>query len=224
MAADRLLIFTELPVAASTRHSLVPPLSNDDAEELYDACLRDVIALAARERGRLELWFSGGKRARKYFEREFPHLEHHAQNDGSPGERLADAFERSFRDGAERVVVLGSNAPTVPDTMLTSAFHDLHDADAILGPAVDGRYFLTGLRTAAWPRARSILVEAPEPSSGPWEAALAAAAKNGLDVRILPGWYQIGGPDDLRRAREHALPESHLGRWLAGPGAALFMP
>ncbi len=200
---------------------MVPPLTAIQAAELYEACLRDVIALAARERGRLELWFSGGDTARKYFEREFRHLLREPQTWGSLGQRLADAFDRSFQDGAERVIAIVSDSPTLPETTLTSAFHDLHEADAVLGPTRDGAYYLVGLRARAWPRASRMFLGVPWIATHVWEATLLRAAEAALDLRILPGWYLIDRVEDLEQAREHAPADSHLGRWLAGHGAKL---
>lgn len=219
MAPDRLIIFAKPPKPGAVKTRLVPPLSEREAAEVYEASLRDVIALAARERGRVELWFPGGDAAGDYFAREFPHLLRRPQADGSLGDRLADAFARSFTEAADRVVAIGGDSPTLPDTTLTAAFHDLQEADTVLGPALDGGYYLVGLRADAWPRARQLFTGVPWSSPGVWEATLARAEQAALDVRILPGWYDLDRIEDLQRVRQHALPESHIGRWLAGPGA-----
>ena len=57
MALDRLLLFAKAPVSGRVKTRLTPPLPPDEAASLYDACLRDVFALCARERARVELWY-----------------------------------------------------------------------------------------------------------------------------------------------------------------------
>src|SRR5690606_23343946 len=129
----------------------------DEAASVYEACLRDVLALAARERARIELWYEIEARAREYFEAQFAHLPRAAQVPGGLGDRLHDAFAWSFADEAERTVIVASESATMPDGALTAAFADLREADVVLGPTRSGRPYLVGLRAACWPRAAALL-------------------------------------------------------------------
>jgi hypothetical protein len=58
---------------------------------------------------------------------------------------MEDAFARAFADGAERVVIVGSDLPDLSAALLRRAFHALDDHPAVLGPARDGGYYLLGL-------------------------------------------------------------------------------
>ena len=215
MGADRLLVFARRPVAGLRETRLTPPLPPDDAAAVYEACLRDVLALAARERARIELWYEVEGRAREYFEAEFAHLPRAEQVPGSLGDRLHDAFAWSFADDTERAVVVTSESPTMPDGALTAAFTDLREADMVLGPTRAGRPYLLGLRAASWPRAAALLREVEWGTPSCVRSAIERANAEGLALRVLPGWYGIENPEDLARAREDARPESHLARWLA---------
>lgn len=215
MGADRLLVFARRPVAGLKEMRLTPPLPPDDAAAVYEACLRDVLALAARERARIELWYEVEGRAREYFEAEFAHLPRAEQVPGSMGERLHDAFAWSFADGTERTVIVTSESPTMPDGALTAAFADLREVDAVLGPTRSGRPYLLGLRAACWPKAAALLRGAAWGTPGCVRDAIEQANGAGLALRVLPGWYGIEEPRDLVRAREDVRPESHLARWLA---------
>ncbi|HET9985358.1 MAG TPA: TIGR04282 family arsenosugar biosynthesis glycosyltransferase [Longimicrobiales bacterium] len=223
VAADRLLVFARRPVAGRVKTRLTPPLAPDDAAQLYEACLHDVVATAARERARIEIWYDGGAEAEAYFAREFPLLARAPQAPGSLGERLEDALARSFADGAERVAVVGSDAPTLPLSSIAAAFDDLHEVDAVLGPAADGGYYLVGVRAAGWPRAAALFRSIPWSTDEVLRASGERAAEAGLEIRLLPGWYDLDRAEDLVRAREDADPESHLGRWLAGPDGARYL-
>ena len=106
-------------------------------------------------------------------------------------------MERS-RAGAERVVVIGSDSPTLSRRLLLRAFAALRRAQAVLGPARDGGFYLIGLRVrgqeieglldgVAWggPQAfREVRVH------------LLAA---GLRVALLPESYDVDTAADLNR-------------------------
>lgn len=218
MAADRLLVFAERPTAGEVKRRLMPPLSAQAAAALYEACLRDVVARSARERGRVEIWHARGRADESYFADAFPHVLPRVQRDGGVAARLADAFARSFDDDAERVVIIAGDVPTLPDGRLTAAFEDLREADVVLGPREAGGCYLIGLRDRAWPRAAALFRDVDWTPTAPLDATLATAAASSLELRLLPAWYDIDSPADIERARADVLPDSHVASWLRANG------
>ena len=68
------------------------------------------------------------------------------QGEGDLGSRLTKAFEDVFAEGADRVVIIGSDCPTVTVDDIERAWSALRTHDLALGPATDGGYWLIGLR------------------------------------------------------------------------------
>ena len=68
------------------------------------------------------------------------------QGGGDLGERLHRAFVSAFTAGAERVVIVGSDCPEVKAADIRNAWRESKSHDLVLGPAVDGGYWLIGLR------------------------------------------------------------------------------
>lgn len=68
------------------------------------------------------------------------------QGAGDLGARLEHAFAASVAAGYERALAIGTDCPylTVPDLREASAALDSHEV--VLGPALDGGYWLIGLR------------------------------------------------------------------------------
>ena len=56
------------------------------------------------------------------------------------------AFLERFESGARRVVIIGSDSPEISATDICEAWEALKSLDVVLGPAVDGGYWLIGLR------------------------------------------------------------------------------
>jgi uncharacterized protein len=71
------------------------------------------------------------------------------QGSGGLGLRLQRQLARAFSQGWQQVVLVGSDLPQLAPTDLHAAFAALAAAPLVLGPAVDGGYWLVGLRTPA---------------------------------------------------------------------------
>lgn len=223
MAADRILVFARRPAAGLVKTRMTPPLPPDEAACVYEACLRDVIAHAARQRARVELWFDQVPGAHDYFVTEMPHLPAYAQAQGDLGAKMLDAFARSFGDAAERVVIIGSDLPTLPDNILNAAFDDLHEVDVVIGPSLDGGYYLIGLRALAWHAGQRLFGGVGWSGSDVFKTTMGHIERSGLSSRVLPGWYDVDTIDDLRQAIQDAAAESNLSRWAARPEAIHFL-
>jgi rSAM/selenodomain-associated transferase 1 len=62
------------------------------------------------------------------------------------GERMENALARAFADGHDRVIIIGSDCPGVTTGLLREALDRLERADLVIGPALDGGYYLLGMR------------------------------------------------------------------------------
>jgi rSAM/selenodomain-associated transferase 1 len=223
MAVDRLLVFAKAPVSGRVKTRLTPPLPPDEAAALYEACLRDVVALCARERARVELWYHDDGRAAAYFADEFPHLTQAEQSAGHLGEKMRNAFARSFADGAQRTLIVGSDVPTLPESLLNAAVSGLRDAEMVIGPTLDGGYYMIGLTQDAWSRAHALFDDVEWSTDAVFRATVDKATQAQLQMHVLPGWYDIDTIDDLRQALLDAQPDSNLARWGARPDVTHFI-
>jgi rSAM/selenodomain-associated transferase 1 len=68
-----------------------------------------------------------------------------AQQGADLGERMAHAFAVHFGRGDRPVVAIGADAPGVGAATVREAVQALGETDVVLGPALDGGYYLLGL-------------------------------------------------------------------------------
>jgi glycosyltransferase A (GT-A) superfamily protein (DUF2064 family) len=66
-----------------------------------------------------------------------------AQGKGGIGQRMQRIFDRN---GQGRLIIVGTDIPFVTASVIADALRRLASADAVLGPAEDGGYWLVGLR------------------------------------------------------------------------------
>jgi len=71
------------------------------------------------------------------------------QNGVTLGDRMKDAFERTFRAGADASVIIGTDVPELDQATVDEAFERLKNHEVVIGPSTDGGYYLLGMRSPA---------------------------------------------------------------------------
>jgi len=61
------------------------------------------------------------------------------------GVRLRNAFADVFQRGYHSCILIGGDIPEITSDIIEQAFQDALDADVVIGPAVDGGYYLVGM-------------------------------------------------------------------------------
>lgn len=151
-AEAALIIFAKAPLPGQVKTRLCPPLTPDEAATLHGTFVLDV----------LERSGDAQRRARVAFDRHLccaPSADHvyfkilgarhgvglDTQTGEDLGTRMLHAFETLFARGYRRVLVVGTDIPTLSPGLLNEAVEHLDDHDVVLGPALDGGYYLIGL-------------------------------------------------------------------------------
>ncbi len=62
------------------------------------------------------------------------------------GERMKNAFIEAFAMKFKRVLLIGSDIPDLPLEFIDTAFEYLNHGEVVIGPSVDGGYYLIGFR------------------------------------------------------------------------------
>ncbi len=119
------------------------------------------------------------------------------------GAELGERMQAAAADaGAERVVILGSDAPTMPGDRIVEAFRALDSAPAVFGPTDDGGYYLVGLRGAQ----PALFAGIPWSTAEVMAETRKAAARAGLAIAELSPWYDVDRREDLERAVADGFP------------------
>lgn len=196
-----LTVMAKAPLAGAVKTRLVPPLTPDEAATLSVCFLRDTTAnisgiAATGDADGLVAYTPAGAEAA--FDRLLPEGFKLLQQQGeSLGDRLFNATGELLNHGYESVCLINSDSPTLPRAILATVVASLaRPGDrVILGPSEDGGYYLIGLKHAhrclfdriAWSTA-DVLADTVERAAG-----------IGLDVELLPAWYDVDDAAALRR-------------------------
>ena len=111
------------------------------------------------------------------------------------GERMSNAFARTFESGRDKVVLIGTDCPTLQSQHLLQAFEALNHSDLVLGPAIDGGYYLIGMKSSAAYLFEGIAWSTSQVLS----QTLHVAYQQGLIVTLLPELDDIDTQEDWQR-------------------------
>jgi rSAM/selenodomain-associated transferase 1 len=135
-------IFAKQPIAGKCKTRLSPPLSLEEAADLYLCSLRETVARLQRGSDYdLVICYTG---ARSWFEQTFPGIPLLPQQGADLGLRMAAALKGFLRQGYRQAVLVGSDAPDLPLELVGQAFSALQQAEVVIAPATDGGYVLIG--------------------------------------------------------------------------------
>jgi len=218
-------VFVRAPERGRVKTRLAALLGADAALALYEAFVDDTRRLcAACQPGfATALWVDAPGAAGAGLDAYGAAWARREQPAGTLGARLAHAFEVEL-EARPRALLIGSDAPSLPAAYLGLAERALAQAPLVLGPAVDGGYYLIGARRELAAQLPALLDRVRWSTAHALADTCGAALALGIDVRLLPPWFDVDdrpGLDLLRLQlwrQPQAAPAS--ARCLTGLGRA----
>jgi uncharacterized protein len=190
-----LAVIAKEPVAGLAKTRLAPALGEEGAARAAAAMLADTLAAVGSVGADPWLCFTPTD-ARERLRRFAPGFRLLAQAPGDLGDRLAACLADLLAAGADRVAIVGADTPHVPIASYRQAFALLEQADVVLGPALDGGYYLVAAKTAR----PELFVGVPMGTELVLAETLSRAARGGLVVALLPPLRDLDRVEDLADA------------------------
>ena len=194
--ANALAVMAKAPIAGEVKTRLVPPLTQEQAADLYRALLLDQLEhLSGLTVAELYLVFAPNSAAPLMWQLAPPNFYCFAQRSGDLGERMNAAFIDLWQLGHRSVVVIGSDLPALPLDFFGTAFGLLATSahQVVLGPSRDGGYYLVGMnqptpemfQNMTWSH-NQVLAQTME-----------RLARLGIAAELLPTWFDLDTVEDL---------------------------
>ena len=205
--SEAIVLFAKAPRPGRVKTRLIPALSAEDSATLYEAFVRDMwerLRVVAPDSCFL------------YSDRAWPPYVELAgagraalQRGGDLGEKLLHCFEELSTQGYARMLIVGSDGPTLPAEYLRQGLDRLASQDAVLGPTLDGGYYAVGCRVP----------EAEMFNQVAWSTSATLAHTErafegiGWSMERLPPWYDVDTIDDLRRLAADSDLHGYTRQW-----------
>lgn len=199
------IVFAKNPIPNYVKTRLIPRLSADQAAALYRAFLTDwcetlselstinLIVAYTPEGSQPDLQTIIGD-AVTYI----------PQTGDNLGERLTSATYWASENGYEKIIITGSDSPTLPLVYISQAVEALDTSDIVIGPSVDGGYYLIGLSNQSLTAVLPTIYEGIAWSTKHvFQQTVERIHKINAKLKLLPVWYDVDTPEDLDFLQAH---------------------
>ena len=196
-----LVIFAKAPIPGEVKTRLCPPLTPDEAATLHGSFVLDMLERTKLAVAQLQLPFHRYLACAPSSELVFFKIMEERQGvrlldqvGKDLGRRMHRTFVDLFAKGYKQVLIVGTDVPTLPLSVYQEALTLLSRSDVVLGPALDGGYYLIGLTKPAEQLFTGV----------PWstDQVLAVTQQNakalGLSVKLTTAWRDVDTIADLQ--------------------------
>lgn len=192
-----LIIFAKEPKKGSVKTRL-NNLSESKRLNLYKAFLKDTVHSAKQVNCQQRIIAYESRRgAPAYLKKIAPQFRFYKQKGINLGERMYRAFRQAAKTKPCKIVIIGSDSPTLPVSYIEDAFNFLDKHDLALGPSHDGGYYLIGLKKNCFRLFKGIEWS----SDKVFRDTLKNARKSKKKVGVLGQWYDVDTPQALRQLK-----------------------
>ncbi|MFL7893714.1 MAG: TIGR04282 family arsenosugar biosynthesis glycosyltransferase [Anaerolineales bacterium] len=194
---NHLIVFAKRPLAGHAKTRLGEKIGLEESAGIYARFLyQSLFELVALERADIIIELSLASSADvPYFRFAFPEFQISSQTGGNLGQRFTKSFQKAFDQGATAVVVIGTDIPDLNRTILQSAFDALSENEVVIGPDLDGGYYLIGTRL----RDATLFKNIDWSSERVFQQTERLILAQGLTMFYLPTLSDVDTDEDFRR-------------------------
>jgi uncharacterized protein len=196
-----LVIFAKAPIPGEVKTRLCPPLTPDEAATLHGSFVLDMLERTKLAVAKLQLPFHRYLACAPSSELVFFKIMEERQGTrllDQVGEDLGWRMHRTFVDlfakGYKQVIIVGTDVPTLPLSVYQKALAMLGRSDVVLGPAMDGGYYLIGLTKPA----EQLFTGVPWSTDQVFAVTQQKAKTLGLSVELTTAWRDVDTIADLQ--------------------------
>lgn len=195
-SGDLLVVLMRWPEPGTGKSRLAAALGVDAAHRLHRAFVLDTLGWSAAW-PRLVAFNPPSARAR--VAAAAPGASLVAQPEGDLGARLGHALAAGFAGGALRVLLVGSDSPTLPDSLLDACLDAAGAGGVSLVDARDGGFVAIAAARPAAPRLPAVFAGVEWSTERTAAQVRAGAARAGVRAGDAGSWYDVDEAADLER-------------------------
>ena len=200
-----LIVFAKNPVPSQVKTRLIPTLSPEQAATLYTAFLTDWCeTLGKLSEVDLVIAYTPAAAQSNLQALVGDDAIYIPQMGADLGERLTSATQWAAAHEYTKILLVGSDSPTLPTSYISQALAMLDSQDIVIGPSTDGGYYLIGFSaetlTTTVPH---VFKEIAWSTADVFQQTVARIGSVQATIGLLPPWYDIDTAEDLAFLHAH---------------------
>ncbi len=193
---NALLMFTKSPIIGKVKTRLQPELSPKESLQIYKAMVEDNVEKHNNlQFCDLKIFYYPSDSEKEMKDWLGNDIDFYPQKGKDLGERMHNAITKILSQNYKKVLLIGSDIPTVNKSSIVRGFAKLETFDVVLGPCEDGGYYLIGMKEAH----AKLFQEIPWSTSEVLHLTKQKAQKESLDLIQLELKSDIDTFEDLSR-------------------------
>jgi len=191
-----LIIFTKAPIPGQVKTRLCPPLTPDEAATLHGSVVLDILERSETIQGVDRILACAPSQHHPFFQvmKGRQTISLWEQVEENLGRRMDQALQSAFTTGYSSAILVGTDLPTLSLPILQQAYQELVHCDVVLGPTLDGGYYLIGLNQPA----PDLFIDIPWSTKNVLNLTQQKARALGLSVTLLPQQRDLDTVEDLK--------------------------
>lgn len=141
---NALIIFTRNPELGKCKTRLAKTLGDQAALEIYKYLLNHTAQTSKKVSVDRFVFYSNQIMSNDIWNSDF--FIKKSQTGTDLGERMENAFSELFQLGYEKCLIIGSDLLDLNAEIISEGFQKLNQHDYVIGPALDGGYYLFGMK------------------------------------------------------------------------------
>lgn len=191
-----LLLFVKYPKKGLVKLRLCKDLNEENVVELYRCFVQDALEMINRTDIPFFICIYPAEEKQKFQDwLGVTHL-YLPQQGQDLGERMKNCFITVFKKGYKKAILLGSDSPDLPSEYITNARKILQTKDMVLGPTVDGGYYLIGCQKTSF--TPTVFDDIPWSTPTVLQKTVMKIQQENRSIGLLPVWNDIDTTSDLK--------------------------
>jgi uncharacterized protein len=193
-----LIIFTRYPTTGTVKTRLIPAVGAAGAARLHRQMTERTLDRARELPQRMPVSISvhfDGSNCQQMADWLGLDIVYQSQGEGDLGVRMNRSISSALEQGCDRVVLIGTDCPELTADILAQAFAELLERDLVLGAALDGGYYLIGMRQPQ----PELFIGVDWGTDRVLQQTIAIANRLNLSIGYVPTLADIDRPEDLPR-------------------------
>lgn len=191
-----LIVFVKSPETKGVKSRLAAAIGEEETCQFYRRFVEDLLDSLDKGKCCLKLFFHPPD-GQEVLSRWLGYDRSYEPQIGSDlGQRMRNAFEKCFSDGFETAILIGSDIPDLPREIIDEGFGALASCDVVIGPSLDGGYYLIGCHAATF--SPDLFSGIPWSTEGVLKSTCEILDKIGRGIVILPPWRDVDTYEDLK--------------------------